>query len=238
MLLSFAYENSMPSHVLSASAVPHTCIRVASVPLLTDVHDRALTVARCGMRMMWARSPMRRTIPRWLRHLSGSAAGTCGADAGTDASEHVGCRVQTLMLGGPPLQLQLGGSIAGEELAVKFARWTPQRPAGSAPAPTIVICPSMSNNAFAASATDEDGTPVAGWWDAVVGHGSQYGIDLDRFDVLCAAPLGSPHGALSPPDAVLVLHVLGALRGVDDPAVNGTGETAWQLNRRAQFVIR
>ena len=22
------------------------------------------------------------------------------------------------------------------------------------------------------------------------------------------------------------------------PAVNGTGETAWQLNRRAQFVVR
>eukprot|EP00937_MAST-01D_sp_MAST-1D-sp2_P003757 g3757.t1 len=51
----------------------------------------------------------------------------------------------------------------------------------------------MSNNAFVTDLGDEQG-----WWSHIVGHGERWGIDLDVFDVICPAPLGSPHGALSP----------------------------------------
>jgi homoserine O-acetyltransferase len=60
----------------------------------------------------------------------------------------------------------------------------------------------MTHSAVVTSATPLNGeTPpqgTRGWWDPMVGHGHGYGIDLDSFHVVCAAPLGSPHGSTSP----------------------------------------
>mmetsp|Transcript_7405 Transcript_7405/g.11862 ORF Transcript_7405/g.11862 Transcript_7405/m.11862 type:complete len:429 (+) Transcript_7405:153-1439(+) len=64
--------------------------------------------------------------------------------------------------------------------------------------PAIFICPSMSNSVHVTDDLDENGVLHHGWWRKVVGHGPSYGIDLDKFYVICGAPMGSPFGSTSP----------------------------------------
>ena len=114
------------------------------------------------------------------------------------------------------LRLHRGGALAQEELLVRYARWTPRRNvgAGAPPPPTVLVFPSMSNTPFVADFHEEGGGAEGGgegggggevtspsergWWRDVVGHGDGWGIDLDTYDVICVAPLGSPHGTLAP----------------------------------------
>lgn len=37
-----------------------------------------------------------------------------------------------------------------------------------------------------------------GWWEDIVGHGDHFGINLERFRVISASPLGGPYGTTSP----------------------------------------
>lgn len=41
-------------------------------------------------------------------------------------------------------------------------------------------------------------SPPRGWWQGVVGQGASFGIDLHRFHVIAASPLGGPYGSTSP----------------------------------------
>ena len=90
-----------------------------------------------------------------------------------------------------PLRLDLGGQL--DALTIRYATWglddVRKRER------TILLCPSMSNTPFPVdSAADGE----RGWWNHIVGHGSSFGIDLDKYAVVCASPLGSPHGSSSP----------------------------------------
>ena len=55
--------------------------------------------------------------------------------------------------------------------------------------------PSMSNTPFF---VDSAAQGEKGWWNHVVGKGPKWGIDLNRFNVICASPIGSPFGSSSP----------------------------------------
>ena len=75
--------------------------------------------------------------------------------------------------------------------------------AGNPTGPTVFICPSMSHSAFVtrsrAERTESAGkATTAGWWESVVGWGEEYGVDLTRFQVVSASPLGGPFGTSSP----------------------------------------
>jgi len=79
------------------------------------------------------------------------------------------------------------GFLPEGSLHIKYAR------IGDPKLPAVLLCPSMSNSCFAIDSGDEKG-----WWNGVVGHGPQFGIDLDKFHVICGAPMGSPFGSTSP----------------------------------------
>ena len=75
--------------------------------------------------------------------------------------------------------------------------------AGNPTGPTVFICPSMSHSAFVtrprAERVEAAGkATTAGWWESVVGWGEEYGVDLTRFQVVSASPLGGPFGTSSP----------------------------------------
>ena len=80
--------------------------------------------------------------------------------------------------------------------------------AGNPTGPAIFIMPSMSHSSLVTrpqhirspAATSERPTvpSTAGWWESVVGWGSEYGIDLNTFQVLSASALGAPFGTSSP----------------------------------------
>ena len=83
---------------------------------------------------------------------------------------------------------------------------------GNPAGPTIFIMPSMSHSSLVTrprhlrhptvtattSATRPAVPPTVGWWESVVGWGSEYGIDLNTFQVLSASALGAPFGTSSP----------------------------------------
>jgi len=75
--------------------------------------------------------------------------------------------------------------------------------------PVVYIMPSMSHSAHVLRDTspedlkeenkEGDNTPTPiGWWEEVVGYGSKFGIDLNKFRVISASPLGGPYGSSSP----------------------------------------
>lgn len=73
--------------------------------------------------------------------------------------------------------------------------------------PVILVCPSMSNNEFVANFDAPGGGSKGGfggppsergWWSHICGHGEVFGINLDKYSVVCAVPLGSPFGSTSP----------------------------------------
>ena len=92
--------------------------------------------------------------------------------------------------------LQRGGVLPAGSLQLKFASY------GDASLPAVLLCPSMSNTPFP---IDVPELHAKGWWKSVVGHGTEFGIQLDQFRVIVPSPIGSPHGSTSPlterPDA-------------------------------------
>jgi homoserine O-acetyltransferase len=94
----------------------------------------------------------------------------------------------------PPFLLASGMELPADSMQVKYATW------GDPSNPAILICPSMSQSAFAADMPDEqDKSKVkSGWWRQVVGAGDHFGIDTRKFYVISGAPLGSPFGSTSP----------------------------------------
>jgi len=70
---------------------------------------------------------------------------------------------------------------------------------GRADKPVVYIMPSMSHSAHVTRTPEEKHQGVSrGWWEDVVGHGPDFGINLDEFRVICAAALGAPYGSSSP----------------------------------------
>lgn len=92
------------------------------------------------------------------------------------------------------IELSLGGArIPANSYFVKWTSWssTPQ----INDKPVVFICPSMSHSPYVKNVS---ALGRVGWWDHIVGSGSQYGIDLNKFNVISACPLGSPYGSTSP----------------------------------------
>ena len=77
---------------------------------------------------------------------------------------------------------------------------------GNPTGPTIFILPSMSHSSLvtrprhlrSSSPSSSQPATTVGWWESVVGWGSEYGIDLNTFQVLSASSLGAPFGTSSP----------------------------------------
>lgn len=92
------------------------------------------------------------------------------------------------------LPLDLGGELP--ELEVNYAEWNC---AAASDAPVVFVMPSMSHSALCTTA-ELDGADAStkGWWHGVVGRGRAFGIDLARYRVISASPLGTPFGSSSP----------------------------------------
>ena len=107
------------------------------------------------------------------------------------------CRTAAL---GVDLPLEHGSTLPAASLQVQYSRF------GDPSLPTVLLCPSMSNNTSpvdvenggADDAVGAGGGGGPGWWRRVVGEGSEYGIDLNLFQVLVPCPVGSPFGSTSP----------------------------------------
>lgn len=77
--------------------------------------------------------------------------------------------------------------------------------------PIVFIMPSMSHSSYVADdythytvggSSSSNKKNIAAWWNDVVGYGTEYGIDLDQYEVICAAALGGPYGTTSPLSAI------------------------------------
>lgn len=91
-------------------------------------------------------------------------------------------------------KLQSGATIPKESIQIKYSTFgTPDENK-----PIILLCPSMSNSVFAMDEESDSENSVKGWWRQVIGKGPHFGIDIDKFFVVCGAPLGSPFGSSSP----------------------------------------
>jgi homoserine O-acetyltransferase len=66
--------------------------------------------------------------------------------------------------------------------------------------PVVYVMPSMSHSGLVtrSPAGRKAKQGVAGWWEEVVGFGSQFGVDLNKFRVVSSSPLGGPYGTTSP----------------------------------------
>lgn len=93
-----------------------------------------------------------------------------------------------------PLPLQLGGTL--EHVDVAYAEYGPRQGR-----PTVMILPSLSHSGHVtrnlkphaphhAGAAAAAAAAPKGWWEAVVGAGSHFGINTEHFHVVCASPLG------------------------------------------------
>lgn len=98
------------------------------------------------------------------------------------------------MRSSPAFLLANGKQLPADSMQIKYATW------GNPKNPAILICPSMSQSAYATDMPDEeDASKVnTGWWRQVVGAGDHFGIDTRKFYVISGAPLGSPFGTTSP----------------------------------------
>lgn len=93
---------------------------------------------------------------------------------------------------GIDLKLELGGTIPREALHIEYSTW------GDPTMPTIFLFPSMSNNCFPIPSPLVPLTEAPGWWNRVMGVGSEFGLDLNKFHVVVGAVLGAPFGSTSP----------------------------------------
>lgn len=93
---------------------------------------------------------------------------------------------------GVDLTLENGFKIPSKSLQIKYLsigmNENPMKP-------IIYVFPSLSNSPFLVDSKEHN---AKGWWRSIVGYGESYGIDLNKFNVICASPLGSPYGSTSP----------------------------------------
>jgi homoserine O-acetyltransferase/O-succinyltransferase len=93
---------------------------------------------------------------------------------------------------GVDLMLENGFKIPAKSLQIKYLsiglNENPMKP-------IIYVFPSLSNSPFLIDSPEHN---ERGWWRKIVGYGESYGIDLNKFAVICASPLGSPFGSTSP----------------------------------------
>jgi pimeloyl-ACP methyl ester carboxylesterase len=90
------------------------------------------------------------------------------------------------------LPLDLGGHLP--EVEINYAEWNIAPPG----APVVFVMPSMSHSALITNAELPAAAGTRGWWQTIVGTGSAFGIDLSRYRVIAASPLGGPFGSTSP----------------------------------------
>jgi homoserine O-acetyltransferase len=97
-----------------------------------------------------------------------------------------------------PFPLVLGGQLPQLDLT-----YTVSNPLGcksncNDDIPTVYIMPSMSHSAHVFRPDKHDESIDKGWWEHVVGYGSEYAIDANRFRIISASPIGGPFGSSSP----------------------------------------
>lgn len=107
--------------------------------------------------------------------------------------------------------LTLGSRIPKESLFIKWTSWSTTE--NLTDKPVVFVCPSMSHSPYVKHVPELDET---GWWDHIVQSGSDKGIDLNQFNVLCASPIGSPYGSTSP---LTNNHETGQPWGADFPVI-------------------
>jgi len=117
---------------------------------------------------------------------------TAAAAAVADEVQFIPSQIETIHPS-RPLELSSGVLLPPESLQIKYALL------GNPEGKKILLCPSMSNSVHAVDGIDpDDGVEHRGWWRKVVGHGPEFGIDLNKFQVIVGAPMGSPFGSTSP----------------------------------------
>lgn len=87
-----------------------------------------------------------------------------------------------------PFPMKRGGALHGARIA--YETWGAPNAAGDN---TILILTGLSPNAHAAS---NDGNPLPGWWEAMLGPDKP--IDTNRWHVVCVNALGSCKGSSGP----------------------------------------
>ncbi len=91
-----------------------------------------------------------------------------------------------------PLPLELGGSLPGVEVA--YETWGKLNAARDN---AVLVCHAISGDSHAACHPDDpDDDP--GWWDELIGPGTDNAIDTDRLFVVCSNVLGGCRGTTGP----------------------------------------
>jgi homoserine O-acetyltransferase/O-succinyltransferase len=87
-----------------------------------------------------------------------------------------------------PFHMRRGGELPEVEIA--YETWGTLSPAKDN---ALLIVTGLSPSAHARSSAED---PTPGWWEEMIGPG--FGIDIDRFFVICVNSLGSCHGSTGP----------------------------------------
>lgn len=87
-----------------------------------------------------------------------------------------------------PFHMRHGGSLPEVEIA--YETWGALSPARDN---ALLIVTGLSPSAHARSSAED---PTPGWWEEMVGPG--FGIDIEKFFVICVNSLGSCHGSTGP----------------------------------------
>jgi homoserine O-acetyltransferase len=87
-----------------------------------------------------------------------------------------------------PFHMRRGGELPEVEIA--YETWGTL---SSARDNALLIVTGLSPSAHARSSAED---PTPGWWEEMIGPG--FGIDIDRFFVICVNSLGSCHGSTGP----------------------------------------
>ena len=89
-----------------------------------------------------------------------------------------------------PLALSLGGELPGVECA--YETWgTLDAEASNA----VLVCHAISGDSHVAKHDERDDP---GWWDELIGPGSTFAIDTEKFFVVCSNVLGGCRGTTGP----------------------------------------
>jgi len=101
---------------------------------------------------------------------------------------------------GAPLELEFGEVLPVTHINYSFYNHRASH------LPIVYIMPSMSHSAhvlreskYSYRGEGAEASPEPpGWWERCVGFGDHFGIDLNKFRVISASPLGGPYGSSSP----------------------------------------